>query len=786
MSAERLSRIDAVVEEELATRHIPGAVVLIARHGKVVFRKAYGFRALEPKPEPMTVDTVFDLASLTKVVATATAVLTLVEEGRLRLSDPVAEYLPDFASGSGERGRVTIEDLLIHRAGFPPDDPIALYTGRPDEIFAKKYRQPLATVPGAAFVYSDVGYEVLGELVHKVSERTLADYCGTRVFARLGMKDTEFRPAGKGRLSVSRIAPTQFEDGVLLRGLVHDPRARVLGGVAGHAGLFSTADDLARFASSILGTSRGTEGALSPAGVAAMTSPRFAGDRDLRGLGWDIATRFSTPRGDLLPLGSFGHTGFTGTSLWLDPTSDLFVILLTSRLHPRGETAPGEPKTGPLRGKLANIAAAAIVDVQAGNLRQAWATTADLLATASVAEGTRTASGRAEPEPEFSVRAGIDVLESDGFAQVAGKRIGLLTNQTGQARDGRTTLEVLLSERARATKVTVMRLFSPEHGPKGALDESVADARDEKTGLPIRSLYRPEAGANARRPAPEDLAGLDAVVVDLQDAGCRFYTYLTTLGYLMEEAARANVEVVVLDRPNPIGAVSFEGPLADASRLSFTAYHTIPVRTGLTIGELANLFNAEKKLGTRLTVVKMGGYRRALWYDETGLAWVHPSPNLRSVTQAALYPGVALLETTNVSVGRGTDAPFEIVGAPWMDGPRLAETLNRRRIPGVRFSPIRFTPTGSTHEGQLCQGVRITCVDRRKLSAVRLGLEIATALRDRFGTAWDRKAFGKLVANDDTLSRFERGESAGEIAESWEAGHRAWAARREPFLLYRP
>ncbi|MGE5344314.1 MAG: serine hydrolase, partial [Acidithiobacillales bacterium] len=675
LSAERLSRIDAAVQEAIAKKECPGAVVLVGRHGKVVYRKAYGNRAVDPAVEPMTVDTAFDMASLTKPIATATSVMVLVEEGKIRLADRAAKLLPEFALGGGERDKVTVEELLTHRGGLAPDDPMELYVGTPKEIFERKYRQPLVYPPGARFVYSDAGYEVLGEMIKRVSSLPLDEFARVHVFQPLGMNETEFRPGGKGKLPVSRIAPTEKIAGVLRRGAVHDPRAFALGGVAGHAGLFSTADDLARFAFALL---RGGGPVLSPAGVAAMTRPRSYGDGDLRALGWDVETHDSSNRGDLFPLGSYGHSGWTGTSLWIDPETDTVVILLTNRNHP-----DGSGNVIALRGKVATIVASAITDVKPESLVGASNRLARLAAVGAARAGSRSPgapsarpskpeeprapSARASREETAAarlvghVRPGIDILEEESFRSLSGLRIALLTDQTGLTRDGRRTIDVLVSEKAKAAGVQLVRLFSPEHGLGGHLEGGITDSADPKTGLPIRSLYGDTA--DSRRPSASDLAGIDAVVVDLQDAGTRFYTYLATMGYVMEAAVRAKVKVVVLDRPDPITAEKPEGPLADDDKLSFTAYHPIPVRTGMTIGEIARLFNVERKIGAKLTVVPLGNYARDLWYDETGLPWVDPSPNLRSVTEAALYPGVGLLEATNVSVGRGTDLPFEQIGA---------------------------------------------------------------------------------------------------------------------------
>ena len=746
--------------------------MLVGRRDRVVFRRAYGQRALVPTPEPMTVDTVFDMASLTKVLATATSVMTLVEAGQVRLDEPVARYIPDFAAGGGGRASVTVEELLTHRAGLVPDDPMELYAGTPAEIFARKYRQPLAHEPGARFVYSDVGYEVLGELVRAVSGETLDRYAARVVFAPLGMADTEFRPqqdgVGRGRIPLERIAPSEMRDGAMPRGTVHDPRAFALGGVAGHAGLFSTADDVARYAAAILA---GGGPVLSRAAVASMTTPRVYGDRDLRAIGWDVDTSYSSCRGDLFPIGSFGHTGWTGTSMWIDPVTGVYVVLLTSRVHPDG----GGNVIG-LRSRVATIAAAAVTDVAPEALRRA---SEPYLSLVSLPAGRATAKATAAAAPAFDVQAGVEVLESKAFAPLAGKRVGLLTNRTGITRDGRTTVAVLRSEKARAAGVSLVRLFSPEHGLFAEKDEKVGDTTDPATGLGVVSLY-----GEKRRPAPEDLAGLDAVVVDLQDAGARFYTYLTSVGWLMEEAAKAKVKVVVLDRPNPIGGALLEGPPADADRLSFTAVHTLPVRTGMTIGEVAKMVAAERSIPVDLEVVPLAGWRRALYFEETGLPWVAPSPNLRTPTQALLYPGVALLETTNVSVGRGTDTPFEVVGAPWIDAATLARTLNLRRLPGVRFAPETFTPSSSTGAGAACRGVRISVVDRAAVRPVALGLEIAVALRDLYPREWDRTRFDVLLANGAALARFEKGETAVQIESGWTAALMEFERRRAGFLLY--
>ncbi|HEX9149506.1 MAG TPA: exo-beta-N-acetylmuramidase NamZ domain-containing protein, partial [Thermoanaerobaculia bacterium] len=448
----------------------------------------------------------------------------------------------------------------------------------------------------------------------------------------------------------------------------------------------------------------------------------------------------------------FGHTGFTGTSLWIDPSSGVFVVFLSSRLHP-----DGKGDVNRLRGLVATIVASAL--------------------TEDTRKPARQLAERAPIHRE--VLAGVDVLEAEGFRAIAGKRVGLVTNATGRARDGRSTVEVLVSEKAKKAGVKLVALFSPEHGIRSDADAPVADQVDPTTGLTIHSLY-----GERRRPTPGELEGLDALLLDVQDVGTRFYTYITTGGYLLPEVARAKIPLVVLDRPDPISGEAIEGPVSDPDRLSFTAHHTIPVRYGMTPGELLTMVNDEQKAGARVEVVKLSGWSRDLWFDETGLEWVNPSPNMRSLTEATLYPGIGLLETTNLSIGRGTDTPFEVIGAPWLDGRRLAAVAAARKIPGVTFTPIHFTPASSTFGGERCGGVRLTVTDRDALRPVALGIEIAVALRDLYPVDWQRAKLISLLANRDTFERVERGETADAIARSWEEGLEEFRRRRAQFLRY--
>jgi uncharacterized protein YbbC (DUF1343 family) len=369
---------------------------------------------------------------------------------------------------------------------------------------------------------------------------------------------------------------------------------------------------------------------------------------------------------------------------------------------------------------------------------------------------------------------GIDVLVAEGFARLKGRRVALLTNNTGRARDGASSIDLF----ARAPGLTLVSLFSPEHGIRGEVDDKVASERDPATGLQIHSLY-----GDTRRPTEAMLTGIDTVVVDVQDIGARLYTYPSTVAYVMEEAARRNIRVVVLDRPNPIDGFDVEGAYQDTP--SFNGYVKMPIRHGLTIGELARLFNGEQKLGADLDVVAMKNWKRDAWFDETGLPWVNPSPNMRNLVAATVYPGVGAIERTNISVGRGTDTPFEHFGAPWIDGAALASALNARRIPGVRFYPVAFTPAaGAKFGGEVCRGVFTVVTDRERLRPARVGVEIASALWRLHGTQFKIDDAVSLLGSKALVDRIRNGDDPAAIAASWAGDEAKWRSISAKYLLY--
>ncbi len=756
LKADKLAAVDAAVAQAIADKKIPGGVLWFESAGRT-YRKTYGVHTASPAPIPAVEDTIYDFASLTKVTATTTAIMQLVERGRLELDAPVARYLPAFAAHG--KGAVSVRHLLTHTSALRPGIPATPAWSGYEAAIARACDEKLNGTPGTAFVYSDINFIVLGELVRLVSGRTLDVYAQQEIFGPLKMADTGYLPPAAKR---SRIAPTELVDGVMLHGVVHDPTARRMGGVAGHAGVFGTTADLARFARMIVngGELDGVR-ILRPETVAAMTRAQYDGN-DRRGLGWDIDTRYSTPRGRWFPSGtSFGHTGWTGTSLWIEPATRTFVIFFSNRTYPDGK--------GDAVGVRREIA---------------------------------TAAAEAMGREAGALRNGIDVLVEEDFARLRGLKLGLITNQSGRDRQGRLTLDLLHG----AKDVKLVALFSPEHGIRGTADDKVSDSIDEKTKLPIYSLYGDtprrlpnqsqadydRAAIRARAPKAEHLAGLDALVFDMQDIGARFYTYSATLGAALEAAAAAKKKLIVLDRLNPIGGAKFEGPIQTRPP-SFIGYHPLPVRHGLTLGEFARLLNLELGLKADLEVVAVKNWSRGTWFDTTGLPWVNPSPSMRSLTAATLYPGLCLLESTSISMGRGTERPFEQVGAPFVNGPQLAAALNAYKLPGVRFEAVTFTPSMAWYPGpasalkykdQACGGVRAILTDRDRCNVVDVGIALALTVQKLYPADFKTDQMGRLLGDDETLQAIKAGESLAQIKARWAAGLAKFEQRRKPALLY--
>jgi uncharacterized protein YbbC (DUF1343 family)/CubicO group peptidase (beta-lactamase class C family) len=759
LSKKQIAPIAEIVQDAIRTDKIPGAVILIGNHNRVIYRRAFGYRELEPEKLPMTVDTIFDLASLTKVVATTTAIMQLAEAGKLSVEDEVAKYWPEF--GANGKERITIGQLLTHYSGLRPDLNLGSEWSGYDEALSMIASEKPVFPPGTRFIYSDINFEILGELVRRISGQPLDVYCTEHIFKPLGMEDTGFKPSPS---LIRRIAPTQYIHGKMLKGVVHDPTAYNMGGVAGHAGLFSTASDLSIFAQMLLngGVIKGVR-VLSSATVEKMTTPQSPpGSVPLRGFGWDIGSPFTSNRDELLPAGSYSHTGFTGTGIWIDPVSRTYVIILTNQVHPYGKG-----NAGPLREQIISFIAQEIGSVSEGQV----------LTSRPSLKGyyKRMKSSLAQKSVNGKLQTGIDVLVAENFAPLSGLRIGLITNHSGIDSSGRGTLELIHN----APGVKLAAIFSPEHGLTGKEDDIVYSSVEPTTGLPLYSLY-----SYNKRPTEKMLDGLDALVFDIQDVGVRFYTYITTMGYTMEAAAKKGIPFYVLDRPNPINGSIVQGPVMDRDFKSFTDYFPLPVRYGMTIGELAEMFNAENNIGAELHVIRMLNYKRTYWYDETGLQWVNPSPSLHSLAEAILYSGVGLVEGANVSVGRGTDAPFELLGAPWINGTELALYLNSRKIQGVRFMPVDFTPSHSPFKNLLCHGVRIILSDRNALNSPALGIEIASALYRLYPNDFQIDKILDLIGSHQVLNAIKNGRDPNSIALQWQAQLEQFRNLRSKYLLY--
>ena len=741
-ATDQLSKsIDPLMQQALTQGEMSGAVLTIVHQDAVIFEKAYGWRQLEPERIPMSLDAVFDLASLTKPIATASCVMKLVENKIIALDDPVSKHIPEFSANGKEA--ITIRQLLLHTSGLTPDNSINDYVGTRSEMLDKIWNIKLSYEPNSDFRYSDVGFIVLGELIERKSGLNVHQYSQQHIFQPLQMTDTTFLPSPTLR---QRAVATEKRDGQWMVGDVHDPRAFALGGIAGHAGLFSTAKDLSIFAKALL-HNRETQGTkiLTASTLLEMTKAYPVPRDGLRGLGWDKRSGYSSNRGETMTRTAFGHGGFTGTAIWIDPDLQLAVIFLSSRLHPDGKGTIN-PLAGVIGATAANFARAANQNIDS-------------------------------TLPPHEVLCGIDVLERNHFKSLQGANVGLITNQTGQSRNSIST-PLLLKQ---ANGVNLKAIFSPEHGLQGKLDQSnIGDGKDEATGLPIYSLY----GAN-RAPTDDALEGIDTLVFDIQDIGTRFYTYISTMGNAMEVANRKGLRFVVLDRPNPINGIDISGPLLDDNIRSFVAYHNIPLRHGMTAGELAKMLVAENNWKIKLDVIEVRGWSRDMYLDDTDLFWIRPSPNMRTLNQALLYPGIGVIEFTNVSVGRGTDTPFERVGAPWIDARKVVNRLETYSLQGVRFLPERFTPNSSKFEGEECQGFQILVTDRSAINPVRIGLAIAHALHREHPDQWQHTQLIKLLGSQSVIDSLLAESDIAKVFAVSESTTDAFRLRRKAFLLYR-
>lgn len=740
LRSQELQSMEATVRLGIHEKHLPGGVLWFQHRDNVVHR-AFGNRQVDPITHPTKLDTIYDAASLTKVVATTPAIMWLVEHGKVDLEHPVATYLPEF-QGDGKE-RILVRQLMTHTSGLRPGiRSKPAWTGYESGLERIWADQPIHE-PDTKFVYSDINFILLGELVRQVSGQWLNEFCEEKIFGPLKMEDTGFNPDPKLR---PRIAPTTRESDELVHGVVHDPTSRKMGGITGHAGLFFTAQDVSRYAQMLLngGELDGVR-VLKADTVRQMTSPQTALDvSSRRGLGWDVASSYASLRGaHFTPNQSFGHTGWTGTSLWVDPNLQSFVIFLSNRNHP---SEAG--RTRDTRYQLSTLAAESIKALAFNQRDGLW-----------------------------PVKNGVDVMIARRFRDVKGLTVGLITNHTGRSKKDRSTIDILND----TPHATLKALFGPEHGLRGGAEAGVKvqDGRDTKTGLPIYSLY-----GQSKQPSAEQLKDLDALVFDIQDIGCRFYTYISTMNLAMKVAEQHGLKFFVLDRINPIDGLTVDGPMLDG-KTSFIGTHKIPVRHGMTAGELAILFKKEQGLDKLdLHVIPVEGWRRKLLQSQTDLAWINPSPNIRNLNEALVYPGVGLLEFLKLSVGRGTDSPFEVIGAPYLDGKALKAYLDTLNLPGVGFEAITFTPTASVFKGERCNGLRIQLLDAAKHRCVDTGLAIATYLAKHHAKDSDFERFKTLLLHPKTYQMVQKGESLEAIRKTWQPELDAFMKRRQRCLLY--
>lgn len=747
-----LDAVHRLLDDFVAEGAFPGGVLAIGHRGKLADLHAFG--RLSNDGPATTPDSIYDLASLTKVVATTTMAMILVDEGRLDLDAPVQNYLPLFL-GEGtdglDKARVTVRQLLTHSSGIDWWAPLYETLRGPQAYFEQIQAMDLVYEPGSETKYSDLGLILLGEILERVAGERLDEFVERRVFEPLGMVDTGFLPS-RTLLTpdlLPRIAPTEQDAwrGRMLRGEVHDENAFALGGVAPHAGLFATAGDLARFAQMVLDRGVFEHHRIVSKDIVDLFTNRSDPEGSGRALGWNTKSLEGSSAGTLFSPRSFGHTGFTGTSIWIDPERQLFVILLTNRVHPSRENQ--------LIRKVRPAVADAVVKALAED----------------------------PYSPPAPVEVGLDRLQQGETGAFEGKRLGLVVHSASVTAAGQHAIDVF-----RGQGLDVVRLFTPEHGLRGqaAAGEEVESGFDAAGGLPVVSLY-----GQTRRPAAEDLADLDALVFDLQGAGVRFYTYVSTLILTLEAAADAGIEFIVLDRPNPLGGERVEGPVS-APRgevaESFVNLAPGPLVHGLTLGEMARYVNAQRGEPVALRVVPMRGWRREMTWAETGRQWMAPSPNLRSPEAALAYPGVAMLEATNASEGRGTPQPFLFFGAPWLDPARL-EGLD---VPGFEMRPAEFTPRASAaapepkYRDQLCRGFEIVVTDRRAAEPYRLGLEILRTLVEQPGFQWRQGGEGlvRLLGTTEVLEALRAGAPVEELLVADAAVHGQWLEMRRPSLLY--
>lgn len=717
--------IRAALRSAVAHAHAPGAVACVGRGEERLFMGAEGNRALAPSAEPATLDTIYDLASLTKVIATTTAVMLLRNRGALDLDQPVSAFIP-----LANLEKITLRHLITHTSGLPAWRP--WYT----EVSGRlPYVERIAAEagdarPGVRREYSDLGFILLARVVEQVSQDSFDAFCARHIFEPLQMKDTCFKPPETLR---ERCAPTEesLERGHLIRGEVHDDNAFAQGGVSGHAGLFSTAEDLERFCRALM------DGRLLPERTLdEMTRIGQVPCYPWQGLGWWLDPCTSWANGYLPSRTAMGHTGWTGTCIWMDRVNRLYAILLSNTCHP-DKTRRNNKE---LRRRFYTPVSAAFY-----------------------------------PDTT-NAHTGLDGLMRNGFEALQGKRLAVLANTASVDQLGRPLLEALAFDKS----LQLRYIYSPEHGFTGSAEAGEKVASQQGI-VPIISLY-----GDRKRPSPDELKDIDLFLVDLPDIGVRYYTYMATMKDCMEACAARNVPMLILDRPNPAGGAILEGPLA-AKYGSAVCCAPIPIRHGMTLGELALYFKRTffSKTALQVDICQADNWWRELQFDGCGLPWTPPSPNIPNIESALMYAGTGLFEGLNLNEGRGTNTPFLVCGAPWLRPIRVLKKINESDYPGVRIKPVMYIPksvpgkaSNPRYRDHLCQGITFRITDRRQARPFTVAIGIIGAISQCHPELeWD--AFFDLLAGGPWLrEQIVSGRPARDIVESLRKDLEAFDASR--------
>ncbi len=725
-----------VLHTAIEGRAFPGCTFQVGSEDQPLWTAAFGHHDYSGRT-PVTLDAIYDLASVTKVAGTTAVFMRLVALEKVRLDDPVSRWIPEFVADiddpqqRAQRQRVTVEQLLTHSSGLGPWRPFYREVDSYAELIAAACQVPLVAEPGESHRYSDIGLMIAGEVAARAGGRSLPELERELVFDPLEMSDTWRCPPAE---LLPRIPPTEedADSGEFVHGVVHDENARAGEGRTGHAGLFSTAKDLGKLAAELLRAAQGRSCLFPRQVVDQFFEPRRVGNTQ-RAVGWNIVPDSG---GQIL-----SHTGFTGTSLQLDLRRQRYIVLLSNRVHPTRDNQ------------------------QIGRVRREFRAAVERQ-FASI------------PSPPAIERQFTELLQT-----LEGKRVGLLTNHSSVDAEFR-----FLADRLHASpQVTLVCFFAPEHGLRGdrQAGQKVEDYEDDATGLPVYSLY-----SQRRIPTPEQLAEIDVLLCDLQDVGARFYTFVWTVVSAMEAASLENTQVVIFDRPNPIGLAHVEGA---PTRLNAGLIGPIwsgqpfgvPTRHGMTVGEIATLVNeAWATNRADLTVVRVPDYTRSTRFVDTGYPWVMPSPNMPTLDTATVYPGTCIFEGTNLSEGRGTTRPFELIGAPFVQPHHVAAHLNDAGLPGVRFREAWFTPTFDDHAGQLCGGVQVHVTDPDTFQPVRTGLVMLKAFCELYPEQVTVTSFASRLMGIPDLHRRIRTESVESLIDDWQADLLEFQQLRQPHLLY--